>query len=319
MILQPRFSACVPLLAVLAMGGSAVCAQQYPNKSVRLVTSLPGGGNDFAARLFAQGLSGPLGQPVLVDNRGGELAPEIVAKAQPDGYTLLVAGSSFWIGPLMHKSAWDPVKDFAPISFTTSAPNVLVVHPTVAVTTVKELIDLARAKPGTLNYGSSAIGAAAHLGGELFKSLARVNIVHIPYKGQGAANTAILGGEVQMTFATPATVAPLVKAGKLKALAVTSAKPSALVPGLPTIASTLPGYQIGSATSLSAPARTPPAIIARLNQEIVRLLNQPDMKEKFFNSGVEIVASSPQEFGIAMKAEMTRLGKVINEAGLKEK
>jgi tripartite-type tricarboxylate transporter receptor subunit TctC len=290
----------------------------YPNKSIRIVTSLAGGGNDFAARIMAQGLAAPLGQAVIVDNRGGELAPEIVAKAQPDGYTLLVAGSSFWIGPLMHKSVWDPVKDFAPISFTTTAPNVLIVHASVPVNSVKELIDYAKSKPGTLNYGSSAIGAAAHLSGELFKSLTGVNIVHIPYKGQGAANAAILGGEVQLTFATPASISALLKAGKLKALAVTSAKPTALVPGVPTIAATVPGFQTGSATSILAPARTPAAIINRLNQEVVKLLNQPEVKEKFFNVGVETVGSSPQEFGAAMKSEMARLGKVIKDAGLQE-
>ena len=306
------------LVGLSVLSANAALGQNFPNKAVRIATSLAGGGNDFAARIFAQGLTGPLGQPVIVDNRGGELAPEIVAKAQPDGYTLLVAGSSFWIGPLIRKSAWDPVKDFAPISFTTTAPNVLVAHSSVPVTTIKELIDLAKAKPGTLNYGSPATGAAAHLAGELFKSLAGVNIVHVPYKGQGAVNNAILGGEVQLTFSSPASVASLVKAGKLKALAITSAKPSALAPGLPTVAQTVPGFQIGSATSVLAPAGTPAAVIKRLNQEVVRLVNQPDVKEKFFNVGVEVVGSSPQEFATAMKSEMARLGKVINEAGLRE-
>ncbi len=300
------------------LSANAALGQNFPNKPVRIATSLAGGGNDFAARVFAQGLAGPLGQPVIVDNRGGELAPEIVAKAHPDGYTLLVAGSSFWIGPLIRKSAWDPIKDFAPISFTTTAPNVLVVHSSVPASSIKELIDLAKAKPGALNYGSPATGAAAHLAGELFKSLAGVNMVHIPYKGQGAVNTAILGGEVQLTFSSPASVASLVKAGKLKALGITSAKPSALAPGLPTVAATVPGFQIGSATSVLAPAGTPAAVINRLNQELVRLLNQPEVKERFFNVGVEVVASSPQEFAAAMKSEMARLGKVIKDAGLRE-
>ncbi len=307
------------LTGTTAINTHAASAPAYPAKPIRIVTSLAGGGNDFAARVMALGLTAPLGQPVIVDNRGGELAPEIVAKAVPDGYTLLVAGSSFWIGPLMHKSAWDPVKDFAPISFTTSAPNVLVSHPSLAVSSIKELIDYAKAKPGTLNYGSSAIGAAAHLAGELFKSMTGVNIVHIPYKGQGAANAAILGGEVQLTFATPAPITALLKSGKLKALAVTSAKPTALLPGVPTIAATVPGFQIGSATSIAAPARTPAAIINRLNQEVVKLLNQSDVKEKFFNVGVEVVGSTPQEFGAAMKSEMSRLGKVIKDAGLYDK
>ena len=317
-MLKARLIVCASLIGLMALSASAALSAAYPDKPVRIVTSLPGGGNDFAARIFAQGLAGPLDQPVIVDNRGGELAPEIVSKAQPDGYTLLVAGSSFWIGPLMRKSTWDPVKDFAPISFTTSAPNILVVHPSVPVNSVKELIVLAKARPGALNYASSAIGASAHLGGELFKSLTGTNIAHIPYKGAGPSIVAITGGEVQLTFATPSSVASLVKAGKLKALAVTSPKPSALAPGLPTVAETVPGFQIGSATSVLAPARTPAAIINRLNQEVVRLLNQPDVKEKFFNVGVEVVASSPQEFAATMKSEMARLGKVIKDAGLRK-
>lgn len=302
---------------ILLLGASAGFSQGYPSKPLRIVTSPPGGGVDFAARLLAPGLARALGQPVVVENRGGNAA-EIVARAIPDGYTLLVNGTSFWIGPLMRKSAWDPIRDFAPISFMTTAPNVLVAHPSVPANSVKELIELARARPGTLNYSSSAIGAAAHLGGELFKSQTGTNIVHIPYKGQGAANAAVLSGEVQLTLATPSSVAPMIKAGKLKVFGITSAQPSALAPGVPTIAATVPGYQIGSATALLAPTGTGVIIINRLNQEIVRLLNQAEVKEKLLGAGVEVVASSPQAFAAEMKSEMARLGKVIKDAGLRE-
>ena len=301
------------------LAAAAAQGQEYPNKPIRIVTSTPGGGNDYAARIISVGIAGLLGQQVIVDNRGGELAPEIVSKAAPDGYTLLVAGSSMWIGPLIRKAAWDPIKDFAPVSFTTTAPNILVVHPSVPVNTVAELVELAKAKPGTLNFASSATGSAAHLAGELLKSLAKINIVHIPYKGQGPANIAILGGEVQLTFSSPAVVAPFVKSGRLRALAITSARPSALAPGLPTVAATVPGFQIGSATSVLAPARTPAAIVNRLNREVVKFLNQPEVKEKFLSAGVEVIASSPQEFAAALKSEMARLGKVIEEAGMREK
>ena len=301
------------------LAAAAAQGQEYPNKPIRIVTSTPGGGNDYAARIISVGIAGLLGQQVIVDNRGGELAPEIVSKAAPDGYTLLVAGSSMWIGPLIRKAAWDPIKDFAPVSFTTTAPNILVVHPSVPVNTVAELVELAKAKPGTLNFASSATGSAAHLAGELLKSLAKINIVHIPYKCQGPANIAILGGEVQLTFSSPAVVAPFVKSGRLRALAITSARPSALAPGLPTVAATVPGFQIGSATSVLAPARTPAAIVNRLNREVVKFLNQPEVKEKFLGAGVEVIASSPQEFAAALKSEMARLGKVIEEAGMREK
>ena len=304
-------------LMVLNAGG--VSGQNYPTKPVRLVTSLPGGGNDFVARVIAQGITAPLGQPVIVDNRGAQPAMQIVFKAQPDGYNLFVGGADFWTAPLIRKMEWDPVKDFSPISNTTAAYTILVINPSLPAKSVRELIDLAKAKPGALNFNSSSIGSAGHLSGELFKSMAGINMVHIPYNSGGAAITAVISGEVQLAFFAPAAVAPLVKAGKLRALAVTSPKPTALAPGLPTIAETVPGFEIGSATAVLAPARTPAAIINRLNQEIVRLLNQADVKEKFFNVGVEVVASSPQQLAALMKSDIARLGKVIRDAGLQEK
>lgn len=313
-------------LIVLALAGSVAHAQQrsqapgdYPNKPIRIVTAAPGGGNDLIARTVAQGISGPLGQQVVVDNRGGGvIAGEIVSKAPRDGYTLLVTGSDFWIGPLVRKTAFDPVKDFSPVSFTTSAPNIVVVHPSVPAKSIKELIDLAKAKPGELNYASAGIGASQHLGGELFKVMAGVNIVHVPYQAAGPSIIAIVGNQVQLTFATAASVATPIKSGALRALAVTSAKPSALFPGLPTVAATIPGYEIRGAQAVFAPVGTPATVITRLNREVVRAFNQPEVKERMFNAGLEVVASSPEELMTTMKSEMARLGKVIKDAGIRD-
>lgn len=295
---------------------STVAAQKYPSRPMRLVTSEAGGGTDFAARVVASGLSQPLGQSLIVDNRGA-VAPEIVARATPDGYTLLIASGNFWVEPLLRKTGYDPIKGFAPISLLVSSPNILVVHPTVTAKTVRDLIDLAKAKPGALNYASSSIGGSPHLAAELFKYMAGVDIVHIPYKGSGAANVALIGGQVQLTFATVASVTPYIKSGKVRALAVTSAQPSALFPGLPTVAATVPEFDTGGATAMFAPIGTPAPIVIQLNSEVVRLLNRADIKEKFFNVGVEIVASSPEKLSAAVKLEMARLGKVVKVAGLK--
>ena len=316
---------CAVILLLLGAGAASSQAastgsgQEFPNKSLRIVTAEPGGGSDFAARLMAQGLTGLLGQPVIVENRtgSGTVAPEIVLKAPADGYTLFVAGSAFWVGPLVRKATYDPAKDFATITMLVNFPNILVVHPSSPVNSVKELIALARAKPGELNYTSAGVGSSSHLAAELLKNMAAVNFVHIATKGGGPAIIALVGGQVQLSFATPASVASLIKSGKLRAVAVTSAKPSGLAPGLPTVAETVPGYQIGGATGMFAPRATPAAIVGRLNREAVRLLSQSDVKEKFFNVGSEAVGNSPQEFAAMIKSEMTRLSKVIKEAGIR--
>ena len=314
-------------LVLLAAAVTASHAQQkpqpapdYPNKTVHLVTAEPGGGQDFIARLIAPGLAAFLGQPAIVENRGGSgtIAPDIVARAAPDGYYLLVAGSTFWVASLIRKTTYDPVKDFTPIAFTVNSPNILSLHPSVPAKSVRELIELAKAKPGVLNYAGAGIGSSSHLGAELFKSLAGVNIQHIPTKGSGPAALAVLGGDVQMTFATPASVNPHIKSGKLRAVAVTSPKPSALAPGLPTIADTLPGFEIGAASAMFAPAGTPAAIVNRLNREVVRVLSQAEIKEKFFIAGLETVGSSPEESAASLKSEIARLGKVVRDTGIRE-
>ena len=315
-----RFVLSVFAFVVMFPGGGTVSAQTYPSKPIRLVTASSGfGGNNYTGRQMAQAITDSWGQPMVVENRPTIVAIETAAKAPPDGYTLLLAGSTTWILPLMQKNPlWDPIKDFSPITSTTSQPNVLVVYPPLPVNSVKDLIALAKAKPGTLNYGSSLVGSTSHLAAELFKSMAGVNIVGINYKGNEAPTLALISGAVQMTLGSAGTVGPHVKSGKLKALAVTTLKPSALFPGLPTVAATLPGYEAQSMNALFAPARTPAIIVTRLNQEIVRFFNRPDIKERFLSDeGTEAVPSTPQELTASIKSEMSRLSKVIKDTGIK--
>jgi tripartite-type tricarboxylate transporter receptor subunit TctC len=287
-----------------------------------VVTSEYGSGSDFVARLIAQELTTRWEKQLIVDNRGGSalILAGIMSKAPPDGYTLLVFGSTFWLTPLMRDhSTYDPVKDFAPITLVVNSPSILVIHASVPANSVKELIDLAKAKPGVLNYGSGANGAPTQLSVELFKAMAGVDIVRIPYKGTGPAVNALLGGQVQLMITGPAAVAPHVKSGKLKALAVASAQPSQLTPGLPTVAASgLPGYESASTGGVFAPARTPLSIVNQLHQEIVRIINRPDVKAKFLNAGLETVGNTPQEFAAMVKADMVKWGKVIKDAGIRE-
>jgi len=296
-----------------------VCGQNFPHKPIRFVTSEVGGGTDFAARVIAQALSGAIGQQVVVENRPGTIIPaRVVAKATPDGYTLLLNGSSLLFLPfMMDNLPYDTIKDFAPVTLAHKSPNVLVLHPSVAVTSVKELIELAKAKRGGLNYASAGAGSTVHLAAELFKSMAGVDIVRIAYRGSGPAIIGLMSAQASLMFATPGSAAPYVKSGRLKALAVTSAEPSALFPGLPTVASDLPGYESVSTNGVLAPAGTPKAVIKRLNQEIVRVLQRPDIKEIFFKAGSETMGGSPQQFAATIKSEMAKWGKVINDANIR--
>lgn len=306
-------------LGLIAAVADVAIGQIYPHKPIRIVTNVAGSGSDFTSRLIAQGLAARLGQPVIVDNRVSGLISETVAKAPPDGYTLLINGSSVWVLPLLRdKVPYDAQKDLAPVTLTDKQPIVLVLHPLVPVRSVEELIALARAKPGHLNYASTATGSPNHLAAELFKSMTGTNMVRITYKGSGPALNDLIGGQVQLTFGTSASVIPHVKSGRLKALAVTSAQPSELLPGLPTIsASGVPGYEAGTIYGVLAPAKTPAALINRLNQEIVLVLSDADVKAKFFNVGVETVGSTPQQFAAYIKSDIARMGKVIRDAGIK--
>jgi len=309
------------IVSGLLLVTQALHAQTYPTKPVRIVAGEVGGGGDFGARIIAQALAAPLGQEVIIYNHAGTVVPlEIVKKSPADGYTLLYYGASLWLLPFMRDNVtWDPIKDFAPITLAVSSPNLIVAHPSLAANSVKELIALGKAKPGTLSYASGITGSSSHLAAELFKVLAGVGILRITYKGIGPALTDVIGGQVQLSFANVSAGLPHVKSGKLKLLAITSAQPSPLVPSAPTVAASgVPGYESASIFCIFAPAGTPPAVITRLNQEIVRVLTQPDIKQKFFSTGVETVGSSPAELSAKLKSEMAKLGEVIKDAGIRD-
>ena len=308
-------------IALIAAGAAAAgaLAQTYPHKPIRVLTNPAGGAPDFTARVIAQALSGSLGQQLVVDNRPAAIAIEAGAKAAPDGHTLIVTGSALWLTPFMRaNAAWDPLADFLPVTLAISSPTILVVHPSLPVRSVAELIAFARKKPGALNYASTATGTIPHIAAELFKSMTGTDIARVPYKGAGPALVAVVAGEVDTAFATTSSVMPHIRAGRLRALAVSSAAPSALAPGLPTVAATVPGYEAVSIIGIFVPARTPEAIVTLLNREIVRVLNQHDVKEKFLGMGAETVAGSPAQLSATVKSEMTRLGRVIRDAGIRE-
>ena len=302
----------------LSIGYQQVPAQDYPQRPIRIITTPAGGGNDISARNIAFGVAGPLGQNVIVENRPAKVVGQMVARAQADGYTLLLAGGSFALTPLLEKTPYDPVRDFASIAIVDTSPNILVVHPTLLVKSVKELIALVRTKPGALNYSSGGAGSDNHLAAELFKALAAINITHIPFGGSGPAVAALVAGQVHVMIPNVSAAMGHVKADRLRALAVGSAEPSALAPGLPTIsASGVPGYEASSVHVILAPAGTPVRIINRLNREIVAFLNLPDTRAKLLRSGVEVVASSPQELSSFIKADMLKWGKLIKDAGIR--
>ena len=309
------------VMTLVLSGTACLCAAQpYPSRAVRIVTSEAGGSVDVGARMVAQGLTAALGQQVYVENRPSGVIPgEVVAKSKPDGYTLLFFGGTFWLQPLLKANVpYDPIRDFAPISLVATSPALLVVHPTLPVKTVKDLVALAKARPGELNYAMGSAGSNNHLAAELFKSMTKVNMVGIPYKGNGPAVTGLISGQVQLMFATATSVIPHVQSGRMKALGVASVKPSALVPGVPTIASSgLSGYESVSTSALFAPAQTPEAVVKRLNEETVRLMNSPDGRERFLKAGAEPTSSTPEELSAVVKSEMTRIGKLIRDAGIR--
>ena len=306
----------IGIAGALAIG--TTFAQDYPAKVIRVVTSPPGGSNDFAARLVVRGFAERPGWQFVIDNRPTIVAPEVVMRSPPDGYTLLVSGGTFITGPLIEKLPYDALRDFAPISLTHRQTNVLVVHPSLPVKSVKELIALAKAKPGQLNYASSGTGSASHLSGELFKVMTGTRIVRINFKGLGAAVTSVLSGEVQLMYANPAAIAPYLRAGRVRPLAITSAQPSSLHPDLPTMAASgLPGFDTDVITAVYAPAGTPAGIVNRLNQEIVRAINVPDIKEKFTNIGIETVGTTPPALTAAMTAEIARTSRLVKEGAIR--
>jgi tripartite-type tricarboxylate transporter receptor subunit TctC len=297
-------------------------AQTYPSKSIRMVVPFPPGGTtDILARTIGQKMAEDWGQPVVIDNRpgaGGNIGSDLVAKAPPDGYTLLMGTiSTHAINPSLYKKLpFDPARDFAPISRVGTLPNILIVHPSVPVKSVKELIELAKSKPGDLNFASSGVGTSLHLSGELFNSMAGVKLVHIPYKGSSPALADLLGGQVKIMFDNLPSALPHVKAGKLKPLAVTSTKRVAVLPEVPTVSeSGLPGFEVTSWFAVYAPAKTPKDIVTKLNGEIVKILRSADVKDKLAQLGVDAAPTTPEELATFAKAETEKWGKVVKATG----
>lgn len=307
-------------LALLVLLSATVQAQSYPTSPVRIYTSEIGGGVDIVARIIGEDIAPRLGQPVVVENRGGSvsIAAQMVAKAMPDGHSILIYGSPLWLLPLLQKTPYDPLRDFAPITLAASSPNILVVHPVLPVKNVKELAALAQAHPGKLNYASGVAGASAHLAAELFSAMAQTKMVRVAYKGSAQALTAVVSGEVQLMFAVASGVPAHVNAGRLKALAVTSLIPSPLAPGLPSIAEQgLPGYEAILALGVYAPAATPVAVVDRLNLEISRTLATSAIKERLFRVGFEPVGSTAASLLAVVKADIAKWGKVIKDASMR--
>ena len=311
----------VLLLALAVATASPAFAQTaYPSKPIRLINPFPpGGGASIIGRLIAQELTERLGQSVVFDNRGGAggvIGMEIAAHAAPDGYTLTMStASTITIHPLLSKVPFDPIKDFAPVSHVSNVPLLLVVHPSVAAKSTREFIALLKAQPGKLNFASSGKGTISHLAGELFKNSAGVSIVHVPFRGGGPALVDLLGGQVQINFANILSSLPHVKGGRLRGLAVTSAKRSSAIAELPTVAeSALPGYEVVQWNGVLAPARVPAAIIARLNSEIERLLALPEMKTRLAADGADPAGGSPEQFGAFIRADIEKWTRVIKAA-----
>ncbi len=310
-------------VTALLLCATTAAAQNYPNKPIRVLAPEAGGGVDFVARVIARELSAGMGQQVVIDNRGGAggiIAGDAVVKSAPDGYTLLFYGPAIWLLPyLRERVPFDASKDLAPVSLAVTTPNVLVVHPSLPVNSVRDLIALAKAKPGQLNDAGANTGSSAHLTAELFKVMAGVNVVRVPYKGVGPALSSLIAGHVQLMFPSAGSITPHVKSGRLRALAVTSAKPSELTPGLPTVAASgVPGYESVAIFGIFAPAQTPAEIITRLQREVARAVANAEVKKRFLESGVEPVGSTPEEYAAAIRREQGKWGKLIRELGIRE-
>jgi tripartite-type tricarboxylate transporter receptor subunit TctC len=315
-----------------ALAASATCAHaaqppaargDYPNRPVRFIVAQSAGGNaDFVARLIAGELGKRLGQQFVVDNRGGGggiLAAELAVRAPPDGYTLLLVGSSFGTNPSLYtKLPYDPLNDLAPITLVSNAPNILVVNNALPLKSVKDLIALAKSKPGELNYGSSGTGGSTHLAGELFNLMAGTKMTHIPYKGAAFALTDVMAGHIHLSFASMPSVMTHVRSNRLRGLAVTSAKRSALVPDLPTIdESGLRGFETGAWQGVLAPRATPAPLIQALNREIVTIAHLPDIKKHYAIEGGEPIGNTPEEFARWLRVEIAKWAKVIKAANVK--
>jgi tripartite-type tricarboxylate transporter receptor subunit TctC len=317
-VFDAQFARVLLASAALLIGGATEAAGDFPLKPLRIVTSEAGGGNDVPARIVAQGLTLALGQQVVVENRPSGVVPaEIVARAAPNGYTLLFYNNALWTAPLLQTTAYDVVRDFAPIVLVARAVNVLVVNAALPVKSVSDLIAMAKTKQGALNYGSSGTGASNHLAAEMFRTMAHIEIVRINYKGAGPALTALIGGELQLMFPTAGAVTPHLKAGRVKALAVTSMEPTPRFPGVPALAATLPGYESLALYGLFAPKATPRALVGRLNADVTHLLERAETKEKFATAGMDAAGGTPAQLAATVATEIERLRKLIADAGIR--
>ena len=310
------------LLAIAGLCAAGTATAQYPVRTVRLVVGYaPGGSNDLLARALAQKLTESWKQPVVVDNRpgaGSVRGTDVVAKSPPDGYTLLVTPPAFVINPgLVKKLPYDSLRDFAPVALLNINPQLLIVNPSVPARTVRELVALARAKPGVLNYSSSGSGGANHLAGELFRSMARIRIVHVPYKGNAPSLTALVSGEVDFAVNSIPSALAQIRSGRLRPIGVTSLKRSAVLPDVPTIAeSGLPGYEAVAWTGLSAPSKTPRDVVERINAAVVAVIGARDFQETLKAEGSEPVGSSPEQFATFLRDEIVKWRKIIEAAGV---
>jgi tripartite-type tricarboxylate transporter receptor subunit TctC len=307
----------------MAFAADAIAASPaaFPTHPIRLIVPYaPGGGADTLARGIAQKLSDTLGYSIVIDNRGGGgtiLGSDLAAKSAPDGYTIILVASTHAVMSSLHKKLpYDPIKDFAPIVRVASAPNILVLHPSIAAGSVKELVELARSRPGQLVYASSGNGGGSHLAMELLRSMAHIELVHVPYKGTGPAMIDLLSGQAKLMFGGMIGTLTHVRSGRLKALAVSSSKRSPVVPELPTIAeAAFPGYEAATWYGVLAPAGTPVPIVRKLNAEIAATLNHPDLKQRMSSQGADPAPTSPEEFAAYIKSEVAKWAKVVKESG----
>ncbi len=307
---------------LMAIAAPVAAQQDYPSKPIRLISPYAaGGGTSIAARIISQKLSESWGQNVLVDNRPGAntmIGTEALAKSPPDGYTILISAATHVIVPLLFKTPYDVIKDFAPVATLTRGELVLVIHPSVPANNLQELIALAKARPGQLNYASTGAGSIQHLGGELFNIMAGVQIRHIPYKGSGPAATDLLGGQVQMFFSPPITVIQYIKNGRLKPIAITGEKRKSALPQVPTLTEAgMPGYEVRTWYGIFAPSGTPKPIIDKMSTEIARILALPDVVEQLVSLGLEPFISTPEQFATLIKADMDRYARIVKDAKIK--
>jgi hypothetical protein len=319
-VITQAFILCFGLLSYQA---SFAQAASFPNRQIKIISPFATGGiADGFSRIIAQGLSEAYGQPVIVENKtggGGNIGADFVAKSPADGYTLIMGSiGTHAVNPYLVKNMpYDPLKDFVPVVFVLDAEGLLAVNPSLPVKNVSELIAYLKANPGKVSYGSGGIGTASHLAGELFVMTAKVDMVHIPYKGNALAITDLIGGQTQVMFATMPTILPYVKSDKLRGLAVTGASRDPSMPDLPSISETLPGFDVKNWIGLFAPAGTPPAIVKKLHADVSKIMQQPAVQKKLESEGAKYYAMSPEAFGVFQKKEATRWGKIIQSAGIK--